>query len=330
MRILVLGGTVFVSHAIATEAVRRGHEVSCAARGTSGAVPPGATLLPVDRDAPGEIERLAGSGFDAVIDVATHDLGWVRNALRALAETAGHWTFVSTINVYADTATRYQTIDAPLLEPVTEPQRSAGARLTPEIYGGVKVASERAVREVVGDRALVVRPGLITGPGDNMDRFGYWPARFARGGRVVVPGAPEQPIQHLDVRDLAEWVVTAGELGITGTHDAVGPIRTLGSVLDEIAELAGTADVQQVPVTPEKLLEAGIVHWEGPRSLPLWAPSSHYGVVTHDPAPAAADGLLTRPLAETVRAALAEERARGLHRPRKSGLTPAVEAELLC
>ncbi|SDK66600.1 Nucleoside-diphosphate-sugar epimerase [Actinopolyspora mzabensis] len=326
----MLGGTVFVSHAIAAEAVRRGHEVSCAARGTSGAAPPGATLLPVDRDAPGEIERLAGRGFDAVIDVATHDLGWVRDALRALAETAGHWTFVSTINVYADTATQYQTTEGALLEPVTEPRRSTGGQLTPEIYGGIKVASENAVREAVGDRALVVRPGLITGPGDNMDRFGYWPARFARGGRVVVPDVPEQPIQHLDVRDLAEWVVNAGERGITGTHDAVGPIRTLDSVLGEIAELAGTADVEQVPVTPGKLLEAGIAHWEGPRSLPLWAPSSHYGVVTHDPAPAAADGLVTRPLADTVRAALAEERARGLHRPRKSGLTPAVEAELLC
>ncbi|SFT54086.1 Nucleoside-diphosphate-sugar epimerase [Actinopolyspora lacussalsi subsp. righensis] len=330
MRILVLGGTVFVSHAIATEAVRRGHEVSCAARGASGTVPAGAELVPLDRDEPGAIERLAGARFDAVIDVATHDLDWVRDALRALAETTGHWTFVSTINVYADTATQHQKTDGALLEPVTEPRRSAGGQLTPEIYGGIKVASENAVYEAVGERTLVVRPGLITGPGDNMDRFGYWPARFARGGRVVVPDAPEQPIQHLDVRDLAEWIVTAGERGITGTHDAVGPIRTLGSVLSEIAELAGTADVEPVPVAPEKLLEGGIVHWEGPRSLPLWAPSSHYGVVTHDPTPAAADGLVTRPLADTVRAALAEERARGLHRPRKSGLTPAVEAELLC
>ena len=205
MRLLVLGGTSFLSKQIAFDAVQRGHQVVCAARGISGSTPPGAQLVVVDRDRPGAIGRLGQERFDAVVDVATGALGWVREALEVLAGNTQHWTFVSSINAYADTATLDQSTDAPLCEPVWETRHfDMFTELTVERYGGTKVASEIAVRERMGaQRAFVVRPGVISGPGDAMDRFGYWAARFARGGQAVVPDNPRQPIQHVDVRDLA-------------------------------------------------------------------------------------------------------------------------------
>lgn len=329
MRVLVLGGTSFLSKEVASTALARGHEVVCAARGRSGAVPDGARLVVVDRDKPGDVEVLTGEKFDAVVDVATGALGWVRDALTVLAAGAEHWTFVSSINAYADIATMHQTADAALLEPVTTTDHVELADMTPETHGGIKVASENAVRDFTDDGAFLVRPGLITGPGDYMDRFGYWPARFSRGGRVVVPDTPHQPIQHIDVRDLAAWIVTAGEQRLTGAYDAVGPVLELGPTLRDIAALVAADGTELIAVNPDKLLEAGITPWGGPKSLPLWLPRSHYGVAAHDATSSWAAGLHLRPLPDTVEAALADERAHGLDRPRTAGLTAEEEAALL-
>jgi nucleoside-diphosphate-sugar epimerase len=341
MRVLIMGGTVFLSRAVAEVAVRRGHEVVCAARGESGAVPPGARLVPVDRDTPDGLAALAGQRFDAaaggrvfdaVVDVASMSVSWVRAALRAVGAGARHWTFVSTGSVYADHS-RPGTTE---LLPPLEDDPAAGR--DPERYGGVKVASEDAVRAEVGDRAFVVRAGLITGPGDRSDRFGYWPARFARGGRVLVPDAPDQAAQHVDVRDLAEWIVTAGEQRLTGTFDAVGPITPLpdllaevrAAVADQVTDQWAASDVTVVPVGSAELVAAGVAPWSGPRSLPLWLPDGeHAAMMARDPGPARAAGLVTRPVADTAVAALAHERALGLDRPRRAGLTPAEEADLL-
>lgn len=327
-RWLVLGGTRFLSAAVARSALARGHEVVCAARGTSGPVPGGARLAVVDRDAPGALDELRGERFDAVVDVATMSVPWVRDALAALADGAAHWTFVSSISAYADHRSRGQGVDGPLLAPRDRADaRSPDA--DPEAYGAIKVASENAVRDVAGDRAMVVRAGLICGPGDVSDRFGYWPARFARGGRAVVPGSPDQPAQVVDVRDLAEFIVGAGEEHVTGTFDGSGPRSTLGAVLDEIAAAVGAPDLERVPVPPEALAAARVRPWAGPRSLPLWLPGSHGGLLDRDTAPAAAAGLRARPVADTARAALAHEQALGLHRDRRAGLAPADELPLL-
>ncbi|TLW93714.1 epimerase [Saccharomonospora piscinae] len=330
MRLLVLGGTSFLSRQIAYDAVTRRHDVVCAARGRSGSVPEGARLLALDRDEPGAVDVLTGERFDAVVDVATGALGWVLDALAVLADRVEHWTFVSSINAYADTGTPGQTTKAPLCEPVLETQHFALSDLTVERYGGTKVASENAVRERMGpDRSFVVRPGIISGPGDEMDRFGYWTARFARGGQAIVPDTPHPPIQHIDVRDLAAWIVTACEQRLAGTYDAVGPVLELGAVLREASELVGAADLRLVPFSPEVLVEAGVNPWGGPRSLPLWLPADKHGLVAHDPRPALAAGLRPRSLADTVRSAFADEQARGLDRPRAAGLTPAEEREVL-
>ncbi|AXB41101.1 NAD-dependent epimerase/dehydratase family protein [Amycolatopsis albispora] len=326
MRILVLGATGHGSGWIAAEGAVRGHEVICAARGRSGTVPPGARLVKVDRSRPGALAPLAGQRFDAVVDVAYGALGWVREALATL--DAGHWTFVSSINTYADTATQHQTADAPQVPPVYEEERVDLADTTPEHYGGIEVASEHAVRDTMGARSLIVRPGPISGPGDKTDRFAYWAGRCHRGGPVVVPDDPAQPIQHLDARDLARWVITAAEQRLTGAFDAVGPVRDFLGTLTEIAAVVGRADTELVPIAPADLLAAGVHHWQGPASLPMWLPEPFYGLVSHDWRATRDAGLTIRPFADTVHAALEEDLRRG-NRPRAAGLTDEEHAALL-
>ncbi|HEV2783424.1 MAG TPA: NAD-dependent epimerase/dehydratase family protein [Actinophytocola sp.] len=330
MRLLVLGGTVFVGHAVAAEGLRRGHEVVCAARGESGPVPDGAKLVKVDRDRPDGLAPLTGESFDAVVDIATVSYPWVDRALRALAHRVRHWTFVSTINVYADSAVPGGRPDAELLEPIQrhatrenmETEEGVG------LYGGIKVASENAVREAMGDHAFVVRPGLITGPGDDHDRFGYWPARFSRGGRVLAPDVPDQPMQYIDVRDLAAWILDAAEHDLAGTFDAIGPSVPLPTLLRDMADIVGE-DVEFVWATPDQLTAANVDTWAGPRSLPFWLPPTHFGMAGRDPQPSLDAGLHIRPLEDAVRAALEHERALGLDRERKAGLTLAEEAEII-
>ena len=319
MRMLILGGSVFVSRTVAQIAVRRGHEVVCAARGATGSVPEGATLLTIDRDDRESLRALAGERFDTVVDVAKFSYPWVADALSALAGQAAHWIFVSSISVYADEATPGQDTSAPLVEPV----EAHGGDL--ELYGPVKVASENAVRDTLGDRAFIVRPGLITGPGDRSDRFGYWPARFSRGGPVLVPDGTARRTQFIDVRDLAEWIVTAAEQRLTGAFDAIGPDCSLTGLLNDIA---GPGQ-ELVTATDEQLLAAGVQHWAGATSLPLWLPPEMTGFGTHDPGPSLAQGLTIRPLAEAVAGALATERELGLDRPRQAGLSAAEEAGVL-
>ncbi|HEV7788561.1 MAG TPA: NAD-dependent epimerase/dehydratase family protein [Pseudonocardia sp.] len=259
MRILVLGGTVFLSHAVAVEALARGHRVSCLARGVSGSVPAGARLLVADRNEPGALgAAVGGESFDAVVDVATMSLPWVSEALAALAGSVAHWTFISSVNVYADKATPGQGVDAPLLSPYVSSAGAATPDVDPDLYGAAKVASENAVLSAFGERAFVVRAGLLVGPGDPHDRFGYWPARFSRGGRTIVPDALDQPFQYLDVRDLAAWVVSAAERGLGGVFDGAGPRRTLGEVLRGIASAVGASSPEALgPGSGPGALEPG-------------------------------------------------------------------------
>lgn len=324
-RWLVLGGTRFLSKAVVTAALQRGHEVVCAARGESGAVPGGAKLVAVDRQRPETLDPLRGERFDAVVDVAKMSFPWVRDALAAVGPTAAHWTFVSSISVYPDAG----PADAPLHEPLEASEFDEGLAGNGTAYGRIKVASENAVNAALADRAFVVRAGLICGHDDMSDRFGYWPSRFARGGRAVVPDAARQPAQITDVRDLAEWIVRSGEDRLTGTFDGSGPRSTLGAMLDEIAAAVGAPDLERVPVAEDVLTAAGVNPWAGPRSLPLWVPGADSAILARDTAPALAAGLRARPVGDTARDALATERALGLDRERRAGLTPVEEAELL-
>ncbi len=329
MRLLVLGGTAFLGHAVARAAVARGDDVTCVARGTSGPVPPGARLVRADRAEPraglGGAEHEA---WDAVVEVGRHP-GPVGRAARLLAPGTAHAVFVSTGNVYADHSLPGADESTTLLDPLEE-----GRDEDPDAYGAMKVACERHVLAAFGEeRVLVARAGLIGGPGDVSGRSGYWPWRLAHpaaAGEVLVPDALGEPAQLVDVRDLAAWLLACAEERVNGIVDAVGPTTTLGGVLTASAEASGST-ATPVPADPAWLTEQGVDAWMGPRSLPLWLPYPEYaGFAARSGAAARALGLATRPLVDTLRDVLAwEERDRPGDRPRGAGLTDDEERELL-
>jgi len=300
MKLLVLGGTVFLSEAVAAEAVRRGHDVTCACRGTSGSVPVGARLVRWDRGAGDPPpDDLVDLDVDAVVDVARHP-SWVRTAVGAFAEA--HWVFVSTVNVYADTATpggRPGTV--PLVDAIhTDEDPSSG----PDVYGAMKVGCEAAVMGGAAS-STIVRPGLIAGPGDPSGRFTYWPLRLAEGGESLAGGSPTDVVQVIDVRDLAAWIVTCAEERTTGVFDGVGPAMPVGDLLTEAAAGVGS-DAVLTWVPDATLAEHGVEPWAGEDGLPLWLPRPEFdGMLSHDVEPSYAAGLVTRGVTETSRDTLA-------------------------
>lgn len=327
MDLLVLGGTMFLSKAVAADAVARGHRVTCACRGESGGVPDGAELLTWDRSEPAP-PSLAGRRWDGVVDVARHP-SRVRRAVAALP--GAHWVFVSTVSVYADESTpggRPGTL--PLEDEIAEDVDLAD---DPAAYGGMKVACERIVTE--GARSsVVVRPGLIVGPGDPTGRFTYWPRRLADGGHVLAPGSPEDVVQVIDVRDLAAWIVTLAERRATGVYDGVGEPMPIRDLLAACEVGAGQGDAATYTwVGQERLQELGVQPWMGEEALPLWLPRPDYdGMMAHDVMPALEAGLTLRPVAETSRDTLAWLRATpgaavsGISREREAELLAAVRA----
>ena len=323
MRLLVLGGTVFLSRAVAAAAVARGHDVTCAARGESGSVPEGARHVVLDRGAPDWSSLdVGGDGeWDSVVDVSRSPV-WVAEALEALGDRIPHWVFVSSISVYADQSTPGGSQDTlPLLPPITEDVEQD----TPEKYGSSKVGCEQAVQARAREW-LVVRPGLIVGPGDPSGRFSYWVARLAEGGDVLAPESPDRGTQAIDVRDLAAWIVTGAEKGLTGVYDASGPVMRLGDLVDEVVAAVG-GQAKQVWASAAFLIERDVAYWSGPRSLPLWLPEDSRGMTAHDVSAAVAAGLTARPIGETATDTLAW--LRSTQDPPLTGLSRAEEQDLL-
>ena len=294
-----------------------------AARGASGSVPDGVRHVVLDRTE-GIPADLAAEEFDAVVDVARTP-SWVGRAVTAWPRA--HWTFVSTINVYADETTPGGT---PASLPLVDAQpEDVDLRAHPEAYGPMKVACEQLVREGA-ERAFVVRPGLIVGPGDPTGRFTYWPARLADvepGEPVLVGGDPSDTVQVIDVRDLAAWIVTAAEAGLTGDLDGVGPATALGDLLAEVA--AGLGVEPRWTWASDTVLEVhDVAPWMGPRSLPLWLPRPAYdGMLAHDWSPSRDAGLTARPIAETARDTL--EWLRATPDAVVTGLTREQERQVL-
>ena len=315
MRLLLLGGPKFVGRAVIDAALERGHEVTLFNRGATGAdLYPEVTRVRGDRD--GGLDGLRGGEWDAVVDTSGYLPRLVGDSARLLADAAGHYVFVSSISVYASFA---EVVDeqAPLAELSTP-----GSEDIATDYGALKALCERAVEEAFAGRATAVRAGLIVGPHDPTGRFTYWPHRVARGGDVLVPGPAWRPIQLVDVRDLATWIVTAAEERLAGPFNATGP-ATMGAVIDA-ARRASNSEARAVEVDDPFLTGQGVGEW---MELPLWIDTSnedwrHFMEV--DASRAVAAGLTFRTLDETVAGALAEA---GL--VEGVGLTPTRERELL-
>jgi 2'-hydroxyisoflavone reductase len=323
MRILVLGGSVFLSRAVAAEAVARGHDVTCANRGSSGSVPVGATQVSWDRSQPVPGE-LAAASYDAVVDVARMP-SWVRAGVAAWPDA--HWVFVSTVNVYPDP---HPPLGTPATSPLREPQpEDVDLATDPEAYGPMKVACEQVVRAGAASWT-VVRPGLIVGPGDPSGRFTYWPLRLADGGPALAGGSPDDRLQVIDVRDLATWIVTCAEKRTVGDFDGVGEVLGAAELLARVAAgVDAAADLTWLP--DDELATLGVEPWSGPDSLPLWLPRPEYdGMTAHDPTPSYAVGLVLRPVGETARDTLAWARATpdvvvtGLSREREAAILQQV------
>lgn len=323
MDLLVLGGTGWLGGEVAAQALHRGHRVTCLARG-SAPVPDGCELVRADRTVPGAYDALAGRRFDAVVDV-TRQPGQVRGALEALASRVGHWGFVSTGNVYADHSRPGGVESDPLLPAAGSDEVGA------EQYGEGKVACEMLCAQHVGDRLLVARAGLIGGVGDPTGRAVAWARRAALApeAAMLVPDAPDQPTQVVDVADLSAYLLDAAESGLTGRYDAVGPVLPLGEWIALSRQVGGhTGDV--VAADPGWLLEQGVGQFMGPESMAMWiAEPSMAGFSARTGAAAAATGLRHRPREELLRRALADDLAQDPPRTAAAGLSLQREAELV-
>ena len=315
MRLLLLGGPKFVGRAVIDVASARGHEVTLFNRGTTGAgLYPELDRVVGDRD--GGLEGLRGREWDAVVDTSGYLPRVVGQSAGLLADAVGHYVFVSSISVYAsfaevvDEGSELAELSAPGSEDISAD------------YGALKALCEREVETAFPGRSTAVRAGLIVGPHDPTGRFTYWPHRVARGGDVLVPGPAWRPVQLVDVRDLAAWIVTAAEERLSGAFNATGP-ATMGAVLDAARRASGST-ARAVEVDDAFLTGQGVGEW---MELPLWIDPSnddwrHFMEV--DATRATAAGLTFRPLDETVAGALAEAAlVEGV------GLTPERETELL-
>lgn len=316
MELLLLGGTAALGRAIATDAVARGHKVTCLARG-NGDLANGAELVRADRDEEDGLAAVTNRRWDAVIDLTRHP-AHARRAARDLR--ADHWVFISTISVYSQRDVPARDESASVEEPLSGDYLS-----DPSEYGSAKVACEHAYLGT--DSHTIIRPGLIGGDQDVTGRSGYYPWRFAHptGNDVLVPD-PSFPVALIDIRDLAAWVIDCCEHRTAGTFNAAGDTTTLGEVLRLSRDVAASTATPRT-VGYDELAAFGVNPWMGPKSLPLWVgePGIRH-VASIDNSAAKRHGLRLRPLRETLFAALEYENASGT--PCASGLTDAEEVAL--
>jgi 2'-hydroxyisoflavone reductase len=316
MRILVLGGTQFLGRHVVDAALERAHEVTLFNRGrTRPELFASVEKLRGDRD--GGLDAVRGRSFDAVVDTSGYVPRIVRETIDALGDV-DHYTFVSSISVYASLATppTEQSPLAQLVEP-TEDWREA--------YGELKALCEEVVRERFAD-AFIPRPGLIVGPWDPTGRFTYWPQRIADGGRVLAPAPPDAAAQVIDVRDLADWIVRAAEEKTAGTFNAVARPTTRELMFETCRRVAGS-DAEPVWVDGDFLIEHEVGEW---MELPLWLHSPEYAaMLAVDPEAAFAAGLAPRSLEETVRATLDWTRSDAAPAEPPAGLAREKEQQVL-
>lgn len=337
MKLLVLGGTVFLGRSIVEAAIAAGHEVTLFNRGqTQAGLFPDLEQLRGDRDR-AELSALAGRTWDAAIDTSTLLPQTARATAAALAESVGHYTYISSFSVYENLSivgiTESDTLRSPQIED------HSGAIASGDQFGSLKAACEQIFEAAWGDRLLTVRPGLLVGPWDPTDRFTYWVWRLAQGGPVLLPNPADRAVQWLDVRDLADWILAAIAIDRTGVYNTASPEqaltfgRAIGTIQTVMARLDQPAS-ELIWVDEAFLLDAGVTPW---LDLPWWIPQSeraYRALMRLDTRKAARDGLICRPLASTIADIFAwlnpEAGDRPLgDRPLKAGLSRDREVELL-
>jgi 2'-hydroxyisoflavone reductase len=323
-RILILGGTGFLGPKTVASAIARGHEVTIFNRGKrEKQLPLEAKVehlygnrdpkLPADDErgpdgqllrpdgSPKGLEQLVGRQWDVVIDNSGYFPRMVAASAQLLAKNAQLYIFISSISAYDTNPPNgdENTALAKLADPAVE---TLGKDF--ENYGGLKALCERAASEAFPGRTAIVRPGYIVGPGDPTDRFTYWPVRISQGGEVLAPGSPDDPLQWIDVRDLADWLVTLAEHGTAGTFNAIGPPNPArwGDVLKACVDAGGGAKLVWVPTTWLEQNGMG-----GEDAFPIWVPPTgkFEGFHRWNNDRAEATGLTFRPIADTVKATLA-------------------------
>ncbi|PYK93666.1 MAG: epimerase [Verrucomicrobia bacterium] len=331
LRILILGGTGFTGPYQVRYALSRSHKVTTFNRGKThpGELPNEVEQLIGDRN--GQLDTLKDRQWDVVIDNPTTLPAWVRDAGQALKGNVERYVFISTISVYADTS---KGIDetAPLAQydgpdacnETMEAMRASGYKT----YGPLKALSEKEAEKWFPGKTLIIRPGLIVGPGDETDRFTYWTVRIDRGGEVLAPGTPTDPVQFIDARDLAEWTIRMAEKRGTRIYNATGPAKTLviGDMLGGI-KTALSSNANFTWVTAEFLKQQNVQAWS---DMPVWA-GDETELARTNISRALAKGLTFRPLAETARDTLAWFKSQPQDRQShlRAGLTPEREAEVL-
>lgn len=332
IRLLILGGTGFIGPWQVRYAVERGHEVTIFNRGRSApGMFPGVEEITGDRAA-GQLDALRGRTWDAVIDNSASRADapdWVRDSAGLLKDAADQYLFISTRSVFRDLSSVPATVNEPLLTPETTNNWSPGQ---PYPYGLAKALAEGEALKAFGDRTTIVRPGLIVGPGDDTDRFTYWPVRIERGGEILAPGEPlVDRIQVIDVRDLCEWAVRLCEARTYGTFMAVGPEngRSIAEFLHGIAAVT-TAPLSWTWVPREFLAEHGFRPYN---EMPVWRPPTPgwEGFARFDLSREVAAGLTFRSLADTAQATLDFHHSRPAERKAqlRAGASAEREAEVL-
>jgi 2'-hydroxyisoflavone reductase len=335
LNILILGGTGFTGPHQVAYALARGHKVTVFNRGRQGNPWPGRVEELIGDRNTGDLKALEGRTWDVCIDNPTTLPFWVRDAGRTLSGHVGHYIFISTISVYASDATPGQDETGPLnaykgADPMAETMTSLQADMG-GLYGALKAVSEQEARRRFGPATTIIRPGLIVGPGDETDRFTYWPVRLARGGEVLAPGDGSDPVQIIDARDLAEWTVRMAEARTVGVFNATGPAHVLTTLA--MLEAVGDAvhSTAHLNWAPDAFLDAQKVNaWS---DMPVWVPGhgDTAGFARRSLARALAAGLTFRPLPLTAADTLAWFQTRPADRQAKlkAGLTPEREAGLL-
>ena len=327
LRILILGGTGFIGPFQVRYALERGHAVTLFNRGRSnpGLFPDVETLI---GDRNGQLDALEGRSWDVVIDNSRSNPDWVRMSAEFLKDSVDRYFYVSSRSAYSDTSRVPMTSDAPTFTYESAGVPRGSDRLP---YGLAKALSEREAQRVFGDRANIVRPGLIIGPQDQTDRFTYWPVRIHRGGEVLAPGDPSDPVQIIDVRDFTEWMIRMAETGHTGVYNGVGPAtpRPMAELLYGIRAVT-TAETTFTWVNHDFLVRIGIRPYS---DMPVWMPPTdgRQGFARFDLTPEIEAGLTFRPLAVTTMDTLEYHFSRPPERQAalRAGISAEREAQVL-